>query len=299
MTEARLKIGVDLPAGMVGCLAVLGVLLCVCSVRAAAQMSMSGHGAGMGMQMKNVPAPDKLPVAVKIDGIGNSYLAIKATPEAQAWFEQGLNLLHDFWDYESAKAFEQGIRADSNCAMCYWGLYQALMFREGKPNTYTDAALAGAVRLKNQASKEDRLYIDAAVADDGVETAPRAECKGDRRLAQVGEEVSPRSTGEDFSGNQPARWLRRSRRAEEGDAGGDCDPGGGVEGEAGRFGRQPLLDSRSGGGRASGTCAAQRYGAGESGARIGAYGAYAGAYLLSRWRLRTGRALVCGLDGGG
>jgi tetratricopeptide (TPR) repeat protein len=177
VTAARLKIGVDLPAGMVGCLAVLGVLLCVGSVRAAAQMSMSGHGAGMGMQMKNVPAPDKLPVAVKMGGIGNSYLAIKATPEAQAWFEQGLNLLHDFWDYESAKAFEQGIRADSNCAMCYWGLYQALMFREGKPNTYTDAALAGAVRLKNQASKEDRLYIDAAVADDGVETAPGQNAK--------------------------------------------------------------------------------------------------------------------------
>ena len=144
------------------------------SAGAAAQMNMSGHDMG---QMKEVPAPDKLPVPVKMTGIGNSYLAIKATPEAQAWFEQGLNLLHDFWDYESAKAFEQSIRVDPNCAMCYWGLYQALMFRQGRPNAYSNAALAGAVRLKDKASKQDRFYIDAAVADDGVETPPGKNAK--------------------------------------------------------------------------------------------------------------------------
>ena len=65
-----------------------------------------------GMQMKALPAPESLPVPVKMTGIGNSHIAIKATPEAQAWFDQGLNLLHDFWDYESARAFEQAIRVD-------------------------------------------------------------------------------------------------------------------------------------------------------------------------------------------
>jgi len=38
-----------------------------------------------------------------------------ATPEAQAWFDQGLRLEHDFWDYEAAKAYEQGVRIDPNC----------------------------------------------------------------------------------------------------------------------------------------------------------------------------------------
>jgi hypothetical protein len=51
-------------------------------------------------------------------GIGNSHITIKANAEAQAWFDQGLTLLHDFWDYESAKAFEQAIRVDPKCAMC-------------------------------------------------------------------------------------------------------------------------------------------------------------------------------------
>lgn len=123
-----------------------------------AQANMSG------MQMKEIPAPETLPPPVKMTGIGNSHLAITATPDAQVWFDQGLNMLHDFWAYESVRAFEQAIRTDPNCAMCYWGLYQALMFREGQPNRYSEQALAGAVRLKNHANKQERLYIEASVA---------------------------------------------------------------------------------------------------------------------------------------
>ena len=146
----------------------MGLILCavltlVGSSAAVAQMNMAGHD--MGMQMKEVPGPETLPVPLKMTGIGNSHLAIKASPEAQMWFDQGLNLLHDFWDYESARAFEQGIRVDANCAMCYWGLYQALMFRQyGAGNAYSDQALAGAVRLKEHAGKAEKLYIEAAVA---------------------------------------------------------------------------------------------------------------------------------------
>jgi tetratricopeptide (TPR) repeat protein len=116
------------------------------------------------MQMKTLPAPESLPVPMKMTGIGNSRLTITATPEAQAWFNQGLTLLHDFWDYESARAFEQGVRVDPQCAMCYWGLYQALMFRKGEVNSYTAQALANAVRLKPPVSKHEQLYIDAASA---------------------------------------------------------------------------------------------------------------------------------------
>jgi len=127
----------------------------------------SAHGqAGMaGMQMKAIPAPEQLPPPLKMTGIGNSHLAITAAPEAQAWFDQGLNTLHDFWEYESVKAFEQGIRVDPNCAMCYWGLHQALMFRGDGRTAYSEQALAGAVRLKHRASKQEQLYIDAEVAD--------------------------------------------------------------------------------------------------------------------------------------
>ena len=70
---------------------------------------MAGHDMG---QMKEIPPPEKLPPPLKMTGIGNSHLTIKATPEAQMWFDQGLTLLHDFWDYESIRAFEQSIRVD-------------------------------------------------------------------------------------------------------------------------------------------------------------------------------------------
>src|ERR1700747_1026159 len=75
--------------------------------------------------MEAVPPPEQLPAPVRMEGIGNSHITIKATPDAQAWFDQGLSLLHDFWEYESAKAFEQAIRLDPKCAMCWWGLAQA------------------------------------------------------------------------------------------------------------------------------------------------------------------------------
>ncbi|MGA9719224.1 MAG: tetratricopeptide repeat protein [Acidobacteriaceae bacterium] len=129
---------------------------------ASAAQSMACHTAGM--QMKTLPAPDSLPAPVKMTGIGNSHLTITAMPEAQAWFNQGLTLLHDFWDYESERAFEQGVRVDPQCAMCYWGLYQALMFRNGEPNSYTAQALANAVRLKPHVSKHEQLYIEATNA---------------------------------------------------------------------------------------------------------------------------------------
>ncbi len=48
--------------------------------------------------------------------------------------------------------------------MCYWGLYQALMFRHSMGTAYSDQALAGAVNRKDHASKAEQLYIEAAVA---------------------------------------------------------------------------------------------------------------------------------------
>jgi tetratricopeptide (TPR) repeat protein len=135
-------------------------------------MNVAGHDMS-SMQMKEIPAPDKLPPPIKMSGIGNSHLKISATPDAQLWFDQGLNLLHDFWDYESERAFEQSIRVDPQCAMCYWGLEQALLFRNNEGSAYSQQALASAVKLKDHASKQEQLYIDAAVAAEDAATAQR------------------------------------------------------------------------------------------------------------------------------
>jgi tetratricopeptide (TPR) repeat protein len=163
-------------------LPVLFVILCLAPMSASAQGSMAGHDMG---QMKEIPPPEKLPPPLKMTGIGNSHLTIKATPEGQMWFDQGLTLLHDFWDYESIRAFEQSIRVDPQCAMCYWGLYQALMFRSSQPTGYSEQALAGAVRLKDHARKNERLYIEASMAsNDALKAAsPQDDRDNEKEIA--------------------------------------------------------------------------------------------------------------------
>lgn len=119
------------------------------------------HGGETAMEIK----PESLPPPVKMTGIGNSSMQITAAnEEAKAWFIQGLNLLHDFWDYEAARAFEQAVRSDPKCAMCYWGLYQAAVFRT-QGSQWGQVALDRAVALKGHASKAERVYIEVALAE--------------------------------------------------------------------------------------------------------------------------------------
>lgn len=120
------------------------------------------------MEMKDEIPPEQLPAPQKMTGIGNVSMQITATPEAQAWFNQGLNLLHDFWDYESAKAFEQAVRVDPQCAMCYWGLYRAESYYHSTEPDYAAVSLAKAVSLEKHASKRERLYIEADSAYDAA-----------------------------------------------------------------------------------------------------------------------------------
>src|SRR6202167_236574 len=128
------------------------------------------------MGTRDLVPPDKLPAPEKISGVGNVHLKITATPEAQTWFDQGLNLYHDFWDYESAKAFEQAIRVDPKCAMCWWGLAGAENMRgDDASGVYGKKALAEAMRLKDHASGTDKLYIEAADASERAKEGDRSE----------------------------------------------------------------------------------------------------------------------------
>jgi tetratricopeptide (TPR) repeat protein len=136
-------------------------LLAACPIEwpgpALAQLGMAGHM----METRNQTPPDQLPVPRKMTGIGNVHLQVTAKREAQMWFDQGLNLLHDFWDYEAARAFEQSVRVDPQCAMCFWGLYKAEAFYHSTAQGYAGPALARAVSLKSRVSKHERLYIEA------------------------------------------------------------------------------------------------------------------------------------------
>jgi tetratricopeptide (TPR) repeat protein len=55
-------------------------------------------------------------------GLGDAHLQITtSSPQAQAYFDQGLRMLHGFNHGEAARAFRYAQQLDPNCAMCFWG----------------------------------------------------------------------------------------------------------------------------------------------------------------------------------
>lgn len=117
---------------------------------------MNHHGDMASQDYPNLPPP---PI---MQGIGNASLKITTnSAEAQAYFNQGLRLLHDFWDFESYRAFNEAARLDPNAAMAYWGEFEALKMR-GRVKDDTRAALDKAKSLMDQASDHERYYIRAA-----------------------------------------------------------------------------------------------------------------------------------------
>lgn len=161
--------------------AIAALLVAGAARRAAAQGAMSCHMMGM----RDEVTPEKLPPPQKLAGIGNAHLRVTATPEAQMWFDQGLNLLHDFWDYESARAFEQAVRVDPQCAMCYWGIYRAEIFTHSNSKYFANTALAKARSLEGHASKTERLYIEASVAAAAANSDSDSRSAGESKQVQL------------------------------------------------------------------------------------------------------------------
>lgn len=107
-----------------------------------------------------------LPAPPLMSGIGNSSLRISTTSEeAQAYFNQGLNLLHDFWDFEALRAFLYASKLDPEAGMNYWGIVMALPQSEN-PETeeLRKFALARARELRESASEKEKLFIDSVLA---------------------------------------------------------------------------------------------------------------------------------------
>ena len=118
--------------------------------------AMSHHDHSMNMRYRDLPPPPLM------QGIGDANLKITTNSDAaQQYFNQGLRLLHDFWDFEAYRAFREAARQDPNAAMAYWGEFEALKF--GAPvNDETRAALDQAKSLMDKASDHERFYIRAA-----------------------------------------------------------------------------------------------------------------------------------------
>jgi hypothetical protein len=155
-------------------LQIAALVLCFdCAVTLPAQMQMPACHAMPADSSE--PAPEKLPPPQKLTGIGNLHFPISSkNPETQAWFDQGMNLVFDFWDYEANRAFEQAIRTDPNCAICHWALSESLGIHNAEVAGYAHDELAKAVSLRSHADKREKMYIDAAQAESGSITGKYA-----------------------------------------------------------------------------------------------------------------------------
>ncbi len=110
-----------------------------------------------------------LPPPVMIPGVGSSHLAITtSSPEAQKWFDQGLSLLHCFWDFEALRAFREAARIDPGCAMCQWGIYRAMEFA-GSSEDEMKPVLDKMKELEPKATDHEQRYIRSIVESAGKE----------------------------------------------------------------------------------------------------------------------------------
>ena len=101
------------------------------------------------------------------ENLGNLHHTITTESEvAQRYFDQGLRLTYAFNHDEAIKSFKQGLKHDSTCAMCYWGIAYALGPNINLPMDTSLvqpawAASYSAVRYSVNVTPKERAYIDA------------------------------------------------------------------------------------------------------------------------------------------
>jgi tetratricopeptide (TPR) repeat protein len=114
--------------------------------------------------------PDEaLPPPLLREGLGRAHLKVSTqVPAAQAYFDQGLRLLHLGWGPEARRSFAEAARCDPRLAMAYWGL--ALSRGAGGRHAQARAdAIAKALALSEGLPDLEQRYIVAAnfLADKG------------------------------------------------------------------------------------------------------------------------------------
>jgi tetratricopeptide (TPR) repeat protein len=116
------------------------------------------------------------------DNLGTYHMAITTrSPVAQRYFDQGLRLTYGFNHDEAIKSYREGIREDSTCAMCWWGVAYALGPNINLPMDTAAVrpaweAVQQAAKYAPAASAKERAYVRALqaryAADPPADRAP-------------------------------------------------------------------------------------------------------------------------------
>ena len=107
------------------------------------------------------------PIQIYRSGLGTFTRPMSsANKEAQAYFDQGFQMMYAFAKPEAVRSFREAWKRDPDCAICYWGeawawgsYLNAPMNAEEAPHAY--AAAQKALSLRDKAAPKERAMIDA------------------------------------------------------------------------------------------------------------------------------------------
>ena len=98
--------------------------------------------------------------AVLMEGYGKVHMSVTTkSAEAQAFFDQGLALMHSFWFYEADRSFERAAQLDPECAMAQWGIAMSDINEERR-----NSAIKRGKELAPKVSEREQLYLAAVEA---------------------------------------------------------------------------------------------------------------------------------------
>jgi tetratricopeptide (TPR) repeat protein len=142
-----------------------------------------------------LPPPVAQPIPLYSAGLGTHSRKISSSSaDAQAYFNQGFQLMYAFGKHEAIRSFREAWKRDPGCAICYWGeawawgsnLNQVISVADA-PFAY--AAVQKAVSLKETATPQERALIDALAQRYVERFDPAARAEQDRAYAQAMERV--------------------------------------------------------------------------------------------------------------
>jgi tetratricopeptide (TPR) repeat protein len=107
------------------------------------------------------------PIELFKSGLGKFTRPISSSnKEAQAFFDQGFQMMYAFAKPEAVRSFREAWKRDPDCAICYWGEAWAWgsylngpMNADEAPHAY--AAIRKAISLRDKATVKERALIDA------------------------------------------------------------------------------------------------------------------------------------------
>lgn len=143
--------------------------------------SMAGVAVALGLagasspraNAQATPAPRSVydrytePIKIFENGLGTFTKPMSSrNKEAQAFFDQGFQMMYAFAKPEAVRSFRESWKRDANCAICYWGeawawgsYLNAPMNAQEAPHAY--AAIQKALTLIAHADAKERALIEA------------------------------------------------------------------------------------------------------------------------------------------